>query len=202
MFQVLVESGARNITYNPKTSLDKIVPGGFYKGKGLAHGKSFNKYVRVLNGMGGNAGLFSTIDNICTYMQLLLNKGRFPGGSRIYSEDIVRIFTEKVTVRGYNNTRAHGWDTVPLVNPPCGKKFSPYSFGFSDPSGSYVWGDMTKGIAIVLLANGKIYGSRQDPSIFQGKISDAIMTALGYWKIANDFKTLIHKHKTLIHKTK
>ncbi len=76
-----------------------------------------------------------------------------------------------------------GWETVPLTNPPCGKKFSPSpnSFGMSDLSGSYAWADKKRNVTIVLLANGA-YPSKPstDPSIFQGNLSDAIMTALGF----------------------
>lgn len=85
-------------------------------------------------------------------MQLMLNKGHMKFTSRIFSEEVIDLFTTKINVKGYNNTRALGWDTVPLVDPPCGSKFSQHSFGFSDPLGSYVWADKDKNISIVLLA--------------------------------------------------
>lgn len=72
---------------------------------------------------------------------------------------------------------------MPAVNPPCGKKFSPspYSFGLADPSGSYVWADKKRNVTIIFLANGNFpVNSKVDPSIFQGTLSDAVMTALGY----------------------
>lgn len=51
----------------------------------------------------------------------------------------------------------------------------------SDLSGSYAWADKKRNVTIVLLANGA-YPSKPstDPSIFQGNLSDAIMTALGF----------------------
>jgi len=60
------------------------------------------------------------------------------------------------TYKQYKNTRALGWETVPLNNPPCGKKFSasPDSFGLSDVSGSYIWADKKKNVIISFLANG------------------------------------------------
>lgn len=72
---------------------------------------------------------------------------------------------------------------MPLTNPPCGTKFSPspYSFGLSDISGTYAWADRKRNVTIVFLANGA-YPTipNLNPAIFQGKLSDAIMTALGY----------------------
>lgn len=69
---------------------------------------------------------------------------------------------------------------MPTTNPPCGKKFSSNSFGLTDPTGSYVWADKDKNITIVLLGNGQFPGGKNDHSEAQGKISDAIMTVLGY----------------------
>ena len=102
--------------------------------------------------MAGNAGLFTILDNVGEYMQLMLNKGKMHLSLRVFSEEVVDLFTTKVTMKNYNNTRALGWDTVPLVDPPCGHKFSKNSFGFSDPIGSYLWADKDKNISIVLLA--------------------------------------------------
>jgi len=83
--------------------------------------------------------------------------------------------------KNYTNTRALGWDTVPLVDPPCGKKFSPNSFGFSDPFGSYIWSDKEKNVTIILLAAGGFpVPSTLNHAKAQGDISDAIMTALGH----------------------
>lgn len=117
-----------------------IVPSG-YNSKGIIRGMPSNKIANFLSGVAGNAGLFSIIDNVGYYMQLLLNRGRMPLATRIFTEEVVDLFTTKVEVKNYTNTRALGWDTVPLVDPPCGKKFSKKSFGFSDPLGSYLWAD-------------------------------------------------------------
>jgi CubicO group peptidase (beta-lactamase class C family) len=149
----------------------------------VAVGTPYNKIAHFLNDTAGNAGLFSTVSDVITYMQIMLNKGKIPGYSRVFSEDVVDRFLNVTKYTKYNNTRALGWETVPAVNPPCGKKFSPspLSFGMSDPSGSYVWADKKKNVTIVLLTNGA-YPARPstDPAIFQGALSDAIMTALGY----------------------
>ncbi len=174
----MVIGGMRDTTYLPTTSKDQIVPGGY--NKGICHGVPYNKYANFLNKMAGNAGLFSTIDNMANYMQVMLNKGRL-NLTKVFSEQVVNTYTTAPSQRKYNNTRARGWDTVPTTNPPCGKKFSQHSFGFADTSASYVWADKEKNVAIVFLANGDFPVPRKTvPATFQGKLSDAIMTALGY----------------------
>lgn len=35
--------------------------------------------------MAGNSGLFSTVDNLIHYMQLMLNKGKMPNAFRVFS---------------------------------------------------------------------------------------------------------------------
>jgi CubicO group peptidase (beta-lactamase class C family) len=177
----LTIAGLRDTVYLPKTEKYKIAPGG-YTDK-IAWGTPFNKIAHFLNDTAGNAGLFSTVSDLITYMQIMLNKGKLPGYSRVFSEDVVTRFLNVSTYKNYKNTRALGWETVPAVNPPCGKKFSPspFSFGLADVSGSYAWTDKKRNITIVLLANGAFPARpASDPAIFQGNLSDAIMTALGY----------------------
>jgi CubicO group peptidase (beta-lactamase class C family) len=138
MFQIMTIAGMRETTYNPTTSKDQIVPGGY--NKGVCQGVPYNQYAHFINNMAGNAGLFSTIDNMANYMQLMLNKGKL-NLTKVFNEDIVTSYTTAPTKAKYNNTNARGWDTVPAVDSPCGKKFSKSSFGLADTSGSYVWAD-------------------------------------------------------------
>ena len=128
----------RDTGYIPTTSKDLIVPGGY--NKGVCQGIPFNKYARFLNNIAGNAGIFSTVDNMANYMQVMLNKGKL-NITRVFSEEVVNLFTSVSSQRKYKNTYAKGWETVPAANPPCGKKFSTNSFGLADTSGSYVWAD-------------------------------------------------------------
>ena len=180
-FQVLTIAGMRDTVYRPKTDKYKIVPSGFTDQ--VAWGTPYNKLAHFLNDTAGNAGLFSTVSDVLLYMQILLNKGQLPGYSRVWSSDTVDKFLN-VTKYKFANTRALGWETVPLANCPCGKKFSPSpnSFGLSDPpSGSYVWADRKRNVTIVLLANGAFPArTSSDPTPYQAEISDAVMTALGY----------------------
>lgn len=180
LFEIMVEAGLRDVHFKPTTNLHLIAPSG-YNNKGVVRGLPGNKIANFLGGVAGNAGLFSAIDSIAYYMQLLLNKGKMPLGSRIFSENVTNLFTTKVPTKNYNNTRALGWDTVPLIDPPCGKKFSEHSFGFSDPFGSYLWADKDKNISIILLAAGGFpTPNNLNHAKAQGEISDAIMTALGH----------------------
>ena len=117
---VLIFSGLRNTTYHPANH--SVVPSGY--NNGIVWGKPTNKLANFMKNATGHAGMFSTVDEIGKYMQLMLNKGRTPPYSRTFSEEVINLFTTKVNIKGYNSTRALGWDTVPKTNPPCGHKFS------------------------------------------------------------------------------
>lgn len=106
MSTTLIISGLRDTGYLPTTPKDSIVPGGY--NKGICHGVPYNKYAHFLNNMAGNAGLFSTIDNMITYMQIMLSKGK-ANNTRIFSEDVVNMFTSVTPQKKYNNTFAKGW---------------------------------------------------------------------------------------------
>lgn len=106
MFQTLTIIGMRDTSFQPKTDKLKIAPGGF--NNKIAWGTAYNQMAHTLNDTSGNGGLFSTVSDVITYTQLLLNKGKMPGFFRVFEEDTVSKFLN-VTKYKYNNTRALGW---------------------------------------------------------------------------------------------
>lgn len=181
LFQVLTIIGMRDTSFLPTTDKLKIAPGG-YTNK-IAWGTPFNNLAHHLDDAAGNGGLFAPVHDVITYMKLLLNKGKMPNAFRVFEQATIEKFLN-VTKYRYNNTRAFGWETVPVKDCPCGSKFSPSpdSFGMSDPpSGSFIWADKKRNVTIILLANGAFPGGRSNnPVGAQGAISDAVMSALGY----------------------
>ena len=106
LFQVLTIIGMRDTTFLPKIDHLKIVPGGYTDR--VAWGTAYNKLAHILDNMAGNGGLFSTVSDVITLTQLLLNKGKMPNFFRVFQEDTVNKFLN-VTKYRYNNTRAWGW---------------------------------------------------------------------------------------------
>ncbi len=84
MSKILLYSGMRETGFAPTSLKNEIVPGGF--NQGVCQGIPFNKYAHFLNYNSGSSGLFSTIDNVIHYMQLLLNKGKMSNTLRVFSE--------------------------------------------------------------------------------------------------------------------
>ena len=62
-----------------------------------------------MNDTAGNGGLFSTVSDVITYMQLMLNGGQIKGYSRVFSQDVIDKFLNVTKYAKYNNTRNLGW---------------------------------------------------------------------------------------------
>jgi CubicO group peptidase (beta-lactamase class C family) len=147
----------------------------------------------MLEGIAGNAGLFSTGPELFKFMQMMMNKGRYIDARRVpaknvfqvmFKEETVDLFTTKVTGLGYSNSRALGWDTKPEATkypPPCGYKFSQSSFGHTGYTGTSVWADKDKDLIIVLLTN-RVYPKRGNEEIrnVRPKVHDEVCKILGY----------------------
>jgi CubicO group peptidase (beta-lactamase class C family) len=147
----------------------------------------------MLEGVAGNAGLFSTGPELFKFMQMMLNKGKYIDVRKVpaknvfqemFKEETVEMFTTKVTGLGYSNSRALGWDTKPEATkypPPCGNKFSQNSFGHTGYTGTLVWADKDKDLIIVLLTN-RVYPKRGNEEIrnVRPKVLDEVCRILGY----------------------
>jgi CubicO group peptidase (beta-lactamase class C family) len=157
--------------------------------KGYVH----DELAAILEGVSGNAGLFSTGPDLFRYMQMMLNYGRYTDERRMspqalqdtmFKSSTVELFTTKVTGLGYSNTRALGWDTKPEATkypPPCGNRFSSNCFGHTGYTGTSVWCDRDKDLIVIFLTN-RVYPNRSSEEVrnVRPKIHDEICKILGY----------------------
>ncbi len=148
----------------------------------------------LLEGVSGNAGLFSTGPDLYKFMRMMLKKGRYIDERKtpvknkeeqLFKEESVDLFTTKVTGLGYLNTRALGWDTRPEPTskypPQCGYKFSQNCFGHTGYTGTSVWCDKDKNLIIIFLTN-RIYPKRGNEEIknIRPKVHDEVCKVMGY----------------------
>jgi CubicO group peptidase (beta-lactamase class C family) len=159
----------------------------------LLIGYVHDELAAMLEGVSGNAGLFSTGPDLFKFMQMMLLKGLYPDERKmnkgnifdtLFKPETVELFTSKVTGLGYSNTRALGWETKPEATkypPPCGYKFSNNSFGHTGYSGTSVWCDKEKDLVVIFLTN-RIYPARGNEEIrnIRPKLHDEICRILGY----------------------
>lgn len=78
-----------------------------------------------MGGVAGNAGLFSTVFDLLRFMRVMLGHD-----VPLFKYSTLEYWTKVASGLPYENSRALGWDTIPIqANPPCGHKFSENSFG-------------------------------------------------------------------------
>jgi serine-type D-Ala-D-Ala carboxypeptidase len=131
----------------------------------------------AMGGVAGHAGLFASAREVDRVVRELLEA--FAGRSDFLPQRIVRDFWKRdQTVDG--STWALGWDSPSTEYSSSGHHFSPAAVGHLGFTGTSVWIEPEKQIAITLLTN-RVHPRRDNQSIrdFRPKIHDLIMEALG-----------------------
>ncbi|MBS1494590.1 MAG: serine hydrolase [Bacteroidetes bacterium] len=169
--------GMRSTTYLPKNELKKLaVPteNDTYWRNRLLQGEVHDETAAMLDGVSGNAGLFSNAKDLYWFMVMMLVKGKYYNPysrglkeEKFASADVVNLFIKKWETAAYNNSRGLGWDTKPeptSYRTPCGEKFSENSFGHTGYTGTSVWADTDKNLIVIFLTN-RVYPSRDNNGI-------------------------------------
>ncbi|MHC4111007.1 MAG: serine hydrolase domain-containing protein [Planctomycetota bacterium] len=96
--------GMERTTYNPPASQEKNIAATQIVEGQLLRGTVHDPLARLMGGISGNAGLFSTAYDLSKYCQMLLNSGTWKG-AKVLSPEAVSLLT---TVQSYG--RAYGFD--------------------------------------------------------------------------------------------
>jgi len=100
----------------------------------------------VMGGVAGHAGVFSTAADVIKFARCML-----AGGAPLFRPETIRLFTTRQpTPEG--TSRALGWDT-PSSPSQSGQFFSARSFGHLGYTGTSLWVDPERDIAVTLLTN-------------------------------------------------
>src|ERR1044071_8213445 len=102
--------GMNNTLYNPPAGLKvRCVPTEDDQElrMRLLQGEVHDPAAFACGGISGNAGLFSTVKDVATYLRFMLDKGA-SGSNQIICAKTIEDWTKKQTSK---STRALGWDT-------------------------------------------------------------------------------------------
>jgi CubicO group peptidase (beta-lactamase class C family) len=149
--------------------LSKIVPteiDTFFRMATL-HGVVHDEGAALMNGISGNAGLFSSAADLAKLYQMLLDGGEY-GGQRYFKESTVGEFTRR-HYESEGNRRGLGFDK-PLVEydpdeSSVAEAASSASFGHSGYTGTMVWADPDTDLLFVFLSN-RVHPSRNRRAIY------------------------------------
>lgn len=131
----------------------------------------------AMGGVAGHAGLFAPVREVDRIVHELIRS--YNGHSEFLPQRIVREFwTRDKNVKG--STWALGWDSPSPEYSSSGHHFSPAAVGHLGFTGTSIWIEPDKAIAISLLTN-RVHPARDNQAIreFRPKIHDLAMEALG-----------------------
>lgn len=187
--------GANRTLFNPlkKYEVEEIVPteqDDFLR-KQLIRGYVHDEGAALLGGVSGNAGLFSTTNDLAKLYQMYLNDGEY-GGEYLLDKNTVKLFTQ---TKSNKSRRGLGFDK-PEPTLSRGNPTSPSTpietYGHTGFTGTCFWVDPTNDLIYIFLSN-RVYPKRFPNKLsslnIRTLIQEQIYTAIQDGKV-NKFKPL------------
>jgi len=112
----------------------------------VIQGEVHDENASAMGGVAGHAGVFSNTADLMNFSASMLGLG-----VEVFQPQTIELFTRRQTVPS-GTSRALGWDT-PSAPSQSGRHFSPRSFGHLGYTGTSLWIDVERNIAIALLTN-------------------------------------------------
>ena len=120
---------------------------------------------RFLGGVSGNAGVFSTMDDLALFVQMLAAEGKLPDGSRYLCPATVRLSMQNRTP-GMAQGRGLGFALPWYENGYTGDLFPKETIGHTGFTGTSFSYDPTTGLYLIFLTN-RVCPSREGTAIFR-----------------------------------
>jgi serine-type D-Ala-D-Ala carboxypeptidase len=183
--EVFAPLGMSSTLYCPPAELQGFIPPTAdkenFRGR-ILQGEVHDGNCWRLGGVSGHAGLFSNVRDALRLADCLLHRG----GNMFHPETISKFTTRQQMPS--SSGWALGWDT-PTAPSSCGTLFSAHSVGHLGYTGTSLWIDFDKQVAIVLLTNRTYPGDEaalsQAMKNIRPRFHDALMGELGWGATAN-----------------
>jgi CubicO group peptidase (beta-lactamase class C family) len=167
--------GAANVTYATRPSREAIPATERDAWRGLVSGAVHDEKAALAGGVAGHAGLFGNARDVARLAEWYLAP-RFGRASPL-PPALARAATEEAAPDPILR-RGLGWALKTSDANSCGAAVSPETFGHTGFTGTCVWADPERDLAIVILTNAVHYG-RHDLRDVRAAICDAAVAAFG-----------------------
>lgn len=128
----------------------------------------------LLGGAAGHAGLFTTTGDLMKMVRMLMNDGKYKG-QRYIKKKTVRKFLKKKK----RWPKGIGWDFVAPEKSSAGSYFSEKSWGHLGYTGTSIWVDPKRDLAVILLSN-RVWPTEENKKIrkFRPLLHDTVVECL------------------------
>lgn len=185
----------KDTSFNPsKSLLPRIAPTENVKGQlsylgSTAEGISTTEGERILrgevhdptayrmNGVAGHAGLFSTVDDLAIFCQMILNGGTFQG-TRILSPLSIKEMTRPRAVSENGASRGLGFDMNSSFSANRGDLFPLGSFGHTGFTGTSFWIDPATDTFVIFLSNRVHPDGKGDVGDLRAKVASVVASSI------------------------
>ena len=166
--------GMKETGYLPSPSLKPRIAPTEELDSGLLRGVVDDPTARYMGGVAGDAGVFSTADDIGKFCQMILDNG-----DGLFRPETIRKFTTPETPASQAILRGIGWDIQSPYSGPRGELFPVGSFGHTGYTGTSIWIDRASQTYIVLLANSVHPHVRKAITPLRGKVATIVAAGVG-----------------------
>lgn len=151
------------------------------------HGVVHDPTTRLMGGVAGHAGLFTTADDLARFARMVLNQG-----APILSPLSIAAATRVQSPPGQTALRGLGWDIDSPFAGNRGDLFPPGSFGHTGFTGTSLWIDPASRSYLILLANAIHPNGRPPITPLRGRIASVAAAFLSRQsRVATGLDTLI-----------
>jgi uncharacterized protein YbbC (DUF1343 family)/CubicO group peptidase (beta-lactamase class C family) len=166
--------GMRDTAFDPPAAWRKrIAPTEAVNNQGPLRGVVHDGNARLLHGVAGHAGVFSTASDLSRFCRMLLAGGQL-GGRRYLKEATVRAMFAPHVIG--ESTRGLGWDISSPYSRTLGAYFPMGSVGHTGFTGTAIWMDPASGVYMILLTNRVHPYGKGDVAELRRRISAAVGT--------------------------
>jgi uncharacterized protein YbbC (DUF1343 family)/CubicO group peptidase (beta-lactamase class C family) len=168
--------GMRHTAFRPPGSWQSLIAPEDICGNRLRWGEVQDPTANRMGGVAGNAGVFSTVDDLAIFVQMLLDGGAIQG-KRILSAKAVATMTKPNHIPGSYIERGLGWDLVSPYSKEHNAAFPRGSFGHTGYTGTSIWADPHSQTFLIILANRLHPNGRGQVKELRARVANAVAHA-------------------------
>ena len=170
--------GMKSTCYNPSMNKTSIAATELYPHSGeWAKGHVHDENAYFLGGVAGNAGVFSTLDDMIAFAGMCSSKGVTESGEIYLPKEIFDLAIYNYTP-DKTESRGLGFQIKGIQSSPAGKLLSKGSYGHTGFTGTSLYIDYETGLWGLLLTNAVHYGreNRDEYFALRRKFYDTMIT--------------------------